>query len=152
MVNKELAKSTMAAIKAQPEKHDQDYWVTVNDDSPCGTTMCFAGHAAVLAGAEIPDPKKHLIADWYVGPDGAYHNWKDAEAGRVPGAIQVKFFAQNALGITSDERDFMFADYRTVEELEVAVEELVEHGAIQTWEEDYDDDDWDGCDDPDCCG
>jgi hypothetical protein len=41
--NAELAYETLDYIIANPEQWEQKEWI-------CGTSMCFAGHAAVLAG------------------------------------------------------------------------------------------------------
>lgn len=138
MLNKELIKNTMDLIKAQPEVYDQDNWVSEDAYSPCGTTMCFAGHVAVLAGAEIPDPKKHQIFDWYVGPEGEYLNYKDFWNLNKPGE-SVSAYARKAMGIDNDEALYMFAHDRSVEDLELAVKELLEHGAIRTFNDDEDD-------------
>src|SRR4051812_40565249 len=46
--NKELLQRTIDYIEAHPEEWDQTEW-------RCGTSMCFAGHAAILAGCEWRD-------------------------------------------------------------------------------------------------
>lgn len=146
-VNLELLNKTLDIIKVKPEEYDQNTWVSKDEDSPCGTTMCFAGHAAILAGAEIPDPKKHIVQDWYVKlSDNSYLNYQDTSAVNYNEYTHVQFFAQKALGITSEEQDWLFHSDRTVEEIERAVAELNEYGQIVNmgW---YDDDDYDDYDD-----
>lgn len=151
MLNRELLKKTMAIVKYKPEQHDQHDWVMLDEESPCGTTMCFAGHAAVLAGAEIPDPKKHRIENWYVGPNGEYINADQRFGYDAVYGLGVGEYAANALGLPSVEADYLFNPDREVEDIEVAVEELLEHGQILTYvDRDYDDDDgsYDECP---CC-
>lgn len=151
-VNRELIKNTMELIKATPEVHHQANWVNTSAASPCGTVMCFAGHAAVLAGAEIPDPKKHQISDWYVGTNGEYRNWTQAYEMKASENTPVATFAKDAMGVSHREADYMFEPERQVSELELAVAELVEHGQILTFNEHYDDDydDYDDTEDDDC--
>lgn len=141
-VNLELLNDTLKVIKLNPELHGQSTWVSKAEHTTCGTTMCFAGHAAVLAGAEIPDPKKHTIDDWFVAKDenNSYLNMSQVYYANdaVPNQ-HVQDFATKALGISSEERDYLFEADRTMDEIELAVQELNETGEIQTmWEEDED--------------
>lgn len=135
MVNKELLQETLAWIKTKPADYNQGNWVQKAEESPCGTQMCFAGHAAVLAGAENPDPKKHFIGDWYVKNDESksYLNWLDIQKESRSNYTHVQEFATNALGLTAADASYLFGADRTVEEIEVAVEELLEYGNIQTF-------------------
>lgn len=157
MLNRELLKNTMALIKYKPETHNQSTWVTMDDSSPCGTTMCFAGHAAVLAGAEIPDPTKHLVADWYIRKsDLAYLNYQAAAGTSMSERKSVREFAKDNLGIIDMEANYLFDGDRTVEEIELAVQELLEYGSILTYssqaDDEYDYYDYydDGCDCDEC--
>lgn len=150
MLNKELLQKTMNLINAKPETHDQANWVFETSNSPCGTTMCFAGHAAVLAGAEIPDPKKHLVSDWYVGEGGKYLNYLDynnLESRKRDEATSVAFYARQALGLDYEQAEYLFGHDLSREDLEDAVEELVSTGMLS--DIDFYDDSDEYCD---CCG
>lgn len=128
--NVPLLLATMALIKVFPEKHDQGSWV-----DPCQTTMCFAGHAAVISGATF-DRKIHDDEDsWIVDPEGkhvpeveAYEGgedgWWDGE--RKDGYKFVEEFAKDKLGLSKREADYMFHHSRTPEQLEEAVYKFAE--------------------------
>lgn len=135
-----LLKTTLDFIQANPDKHDQADWVEVNR---CGTTMCFAGHAAALSGAEVPKDNKA----WRLNPDGSLVE-RD-ENGRRTGGILIEDYARELLGMNYDEASFIF--YCTEnEEIPNRINYL-----IDLWErgEEYDgysyyDDDSESCD---CC-
>jgi len=44
---KELAQYIVDMLERDPDLHEQDTW---GRETPCGTTMCIAGHAAFLTG------------------------------------------------------------------------------------------------------
>lgn len=48
MINVTRLRETLARIESDPTRHDQCTWASVADDGRL--TMCFAGHAATLAG------------------------------------------------------------------------------------------------------
>lgn len=50
MANVGLLESTLDEIRMNRDEHDQALWGMKTE---CGTTMCFAGHAVTLAGAEL---------------------------------------------------------------------------------------------------
>jgi|SRR5687768_6894074 len=133
MVNVELLKETLEIIEKNPQNYDQSNWVRKDSNNVCGTAMCFAGHAAVLAGAEVPDPKKHNINDWYIMEDEnkSYLNYMqyDALYGDA-NAISVRTFATEALGIRWEEADYLFDGDRSLDEIRYAVNELVETGEL----------------------
>lgn len=142
MVNKELLKLTLDTIQAKPSEYYQGTWVSTTESNVCGTTMCFAGHAAVLAGAEIPNPKKHYVADWYVGKDGQYMNWREAEAANFGDYQSVAVFARNALGLSYEDSDYIFDGDRTEDEIVAAVDDLINDREIAgryTYVDDEDD-------------
>lgn len=52
-MNTELLLKVKAAILAEPLNFDMTDWFMPDKESPCGTTACIAGHAAVISiGAE----------------------------------------------------------------------------------------------------
>lgn len=125
--NVPLLLATMALIKVFPEKHDQGSWV-----DPCQTTMCFAGHAAVISGATF-DRKIHDDEDsWIVDPQGTHVGEREAYEGdywdgeRKEGYKFVEEFAKDKLGLTQREADYMFHHSRTPEQLEQAVYKFAE--------------------------
>lgn len=131
--NVPLLLATMAMIKVFPEKHDQGSWV-----DPCNTTMCFAGHAAVISGATF-DRKIHDDEDsWIVDPDGKHVGEREAYQGdywdgeRKEGYKFVEEFAKNKLGLTQREADYMFHHARTPEQLENAVYKFAEGYTIDS--------------------
>ncbi len=138
--NKELLKQTLQRIKTVPMEYNQGHWVKVEEANVCGTTMCFAGHAAILAGAEVPDPKKHVVADWYVAKDdsNSYLNWRQAEAKDCQEYETVSQFAQRALGLNWDEQDYLFDADRTVEEIEEAVQSVLTYDIMDLPDTDED--------------
>ncbi len=48
-VNIKLLDEVLDHIIEHPDQWDQRYWAEENPDSSCGTTFCFAGHAAYLS-------------------------------------------------------------------------------------------------------
>jgi hypothetical protein len=119
--NLALANVTMMVIEANPDKHDQGSWA-----SPCGSTMCYAGHAGVIAGAKFD--KNKAGHDWYVEPGTLKHlGWDEAYSDpRYPsGEIKhISNFAAEKLGFTDAEKEYMFDPNRTVEEMEAALEAM----------------------------
>ena len=58
--NTELISQVLAQILLHPDSHDQSDWIW---DSPCGTTACVAGWAAIKAGRKLvaTDPGRRQI-------------------------------------------------------------------------------------------
>jgi hypothetical protein len=122
--NVTLLNATMNLIKANPQLHDQGMWV-----DPCATTMCFAGHAAVLAGATFDKEIWANQEDWDVDPKTGQHvNPYEYDGGEDEEnwPIHVAEFAMNKLGLTWEERDYLFNQSRTREQLEQAVSKFSE--------------------------
>ena len=94
-MNVSLAEDTLGRIIAEPENWDQEVWV-------CGTTRCFAGHAAELAGG--------IVVQWDVAayrsamcltPDGrlvAVSDYAAEVLELTPGQAFCLFAATNRLG------------------------------------------------------
>lgn len=91
--NLELLNKTMEFIKANPEQHDQGNWIS--HEGTCGTTMCFAGHAAALSGAQVPEEYE----PWRINP----------ETGQLDlyGEF-VSDYAAKVLDVSADEESFIF--------------------------------------------
>lgn len=100
-LNIPLLRKTMEHIEAHPEEHDQMTWV-------CGTTMCFAGHAAVISGA-------HFVHDYggdIVTPDG---DMADIDA-----------YATATLGLDWDQSWHLFHGCKNIPQLRGYVDELLQ--------------------------
>lgn len=132
MKNIQLLKDTMEWIKAHPEQHNQGVWGYTAKEA-CSTFMCFAGHAAVLAGGTF-DRKIFLEEDeWHVDAETGKHvpteyvdivdeygdPWDDE---LKEGIIHVAEFAAEKLGLDEDEKSYLFAGHRSRAELEEFVE------------------------------
>jgi hypothetical protein len=133
MKNVQLLNDTMNWIKAHPELHRQSDWVQPYDANgeACGTSMCFAGHAAMLAGATFDPEIFNKLEEWNVDAESGkhvdsteYYNEEMDEYDLPDGTVHVSDFARDALGLNSDERAFLFAGHRSVQELEDAVDLL----------------------------
>lgn len=117
--NVKLLKDTLEFIKANPKLHDQGDWVQVDEDNleACDTPMCFAGHAALLAGGTFD---KELFAynwEWDVDPNTGEH----VDAYVAEDAIHVSTFAARKLGLSETESSYLFYGGRSGREIENAV-------------------------------
>jgi hypothetical protein len=96
--NLELLKTTWNFIKNNPEKHRQSDFI---NHTQCGTQMCFAGHAAVISGAEFPRDD----SSWFLTEDGKLG---EQDAYGVRKGIYIEEYARNVLGMTYEESQFIF--------------------------------------------
>lgn len=102
--NIELLRKTLEHMKKFPEKHDQGNWIYFDDDifppvaSACATTMCTAGHAAALAGADVPNYGQIYDIGWRLDENGKLS---------VPGT-HVSEWAAAKLGMNDDEQNYIF--------------------------------------------
>lgn len=121
--NVTLLNATMNLIKANPILHDQRTWI-----DPCATTMCFAGHAAMLSGATFDKEIWEWEDEWYVDAATGKHVSEDDELpddeDHCP--IHIAEFAMHKLGLTWAERDYLFNHNRTRQQLEQAVAKFSE--------------------------
>lgn len=99
--NVALLQKTIDYIEQHPDQHDQNVW-----NNACGTAFCFAGHAALLAGATPPHGNTEF---WRVDPltlrATSYHLSPDAPI--------ISDFAEKQLGLSWIEADIMFDATRT---------------------------------------
>jgi hypothetical protein len=129
--NVPLLLATMAMIKVFPEKHDQGSWV-----DPCNTTMCFAGHAGMIAGATFDKDIYAQEDEWILDPNGKHvgdDQARDRDFNRRKGYKYIEEFATEKLGLTPEESSYLFRHNRTREQLENAVYKLADG-----WSIDYD--------------
>lgn len=127
MANIEKLEAVLDYIRTHPEEHDQGTWAAKTD---CGTAMCFAGTAVMLAGYEFV---------WDCGIDGTF----SAHLCRVPPGhpdelcrwgqdelAEIPKVAQRELGLTNDQKNWLFFHSDTLDDLEAAVKDITnEQGA-----------------------
>lgn len=104
--NVALLRETLAHIEAHPGEWDQSVY-------RCQTGLCFAGHAAVLAGGRWADPggQTHptsLVAEPADDADRTY-----AVTGFGP-VTHVADRATRVLGLTTDQADDLFDPSNTL--------------------------------------
>jgi hypothetical protein len=103
-LNMPLIRKTMEYIYVHPHSWDQGAWVS---ETSCGTTMCFAGTAALLAGATL-DPK----TDTCTSPDGYI--------------MSIQDYAAQELGLDwAQEEEIFFGNADTPEEMQRIVERAI---------------------------
>ncbi len=93
-MNTELFEKILNRIKTDPETWCQRAWA-----NECGTAFCFAGHVVADMGLAVK-------------PGGAVHD----ESGSFVGVVSRT--AAKALGITSQEGDWLFDADRTISDFE----------------------------------
>lgn len=113
-LNVPLLRKTMEHIEAHPEEHDQCWWARRED---CGTTYCFAGWAVMLG-----DPS---AVPQYAYLPGVGERKSRYEANCLTDGRSIAWTAQCLLGLDGDEARRLFLVCDTVEELRVAVDELI---------------------------
>jgi hypothetical protein len=105
-VNVELLKRTLEFIEANPKEWDQKTW--------CGTSCCFAGHAAILAGSRrVEKAREPGALSW------AHVRRPDGKLGLV---WEV---AERELGLDEWQASELFAADNTLADLRRIVGELV---------------------------
>ena len=107
-----LARKTLEHIEAHPEEWNQGDWI-------CESGMCYAGHAAHLAGAELVGALATFTA-YAFGPE--------SERG-----IHVSDYARRVLGLGDGEAQRMFYGENTLEDLRGMVESLETKGHLADW-------------------
>lgn len=101
MGNIELLKKTKEFMQANPSLHNQDTWIKfrgVASTNMCHTSMCTAGHAAVLAGAQVPTHAQYVDNGWTLSKEGKIEYWGDA----------VSLWAGDKLGFNDHEYNYIF--------------------------------------------
>ena len=106
-VNKEALRETLAAVKANPDHWHQLQWITQRPG--CGTAYCFAGWRAALDG--------------YTEESRRWCCAVDPTTGR---SVSIPDYAEECLGLTSEQADELFHPFNTLADLERIVAELCE--------------------------
>lgn len=94
--NKALAQATLDAIEKDLEHWNQSDWSWVPGGNICNTTHCFAGYAALQAGAKFS--AKGFLA-------GKNNGWRTKSGHRIE---FISEFAARKLGLTPAEADSIF--------------------------------------------
>lgn len=93
--NYELLDETLAYIEDNPEDWDQNHWV-----APCGTALCFAGNAALIAHPdymlEVDANDRRLLTQCLLD---ANRRWVGP----------IRFVAEQDLGLTLQESSQLFS-------------------------------------------
>lgn len=105
--------SALAAIEAEPRRWRQRQWFT---RTSCGTTCCLAGMVAVQAGWEPTDWDLNFYGDG--SGDVTY------QVGQAGVERHVRSVAQELLGITDREADFLFFGDNDLAELKLIRDNL----------------------------
>lgn len=114
MADIERLEATLAWAKANPKQHDQDTW---GSQTPCGTTMCFAG-AAVNMSDEYEMVWRHAWgASGELKVDSCIRK-KTGHRYHIPDA------AARLLKLNSEEKSALFYEADTVEDLELMVKNI----------------------------
>ena len=121
-LNIPLIRKTLDFIREHPEKHNQKTWAT---KTPCGTTMCFAGTAIWLSGGEFRF-NEYGIADVVLQgqlSDEDFYREGVSWDGRAFG--DVTNTAENLLGLSRSESEYLFPQATSLEDLETYVAWMV---------------------------
>lgn len=152
----ELLRSARKIVAENPERHEQGHWFAsltgVLDGTPvedvrpyalkplewddadepgpaCGTTGCVAGWICILAA-----PKgARLVSASLWGSQGIL----------LPGAAEqadISAYAQSQAGLSEDQADYLFASYRSREEILDELDRLIEEPEATDCPWDYGDD------------
>lgn len=149
MVNIELLDITMGFIEANPDKWDQSSW-------RCGTSFCFAGHAALLDGAMLDSPESETLYWKTTGyasreayeedlkywngtafnpevTDRLVENRSDVITLSDDEKTTISEYAQKALGLSNHTAGVLFSGDNTLKELQSMVEMIKEEGNLDNW-------------------
>lgn len=116
--NVKLLQDTLDFIKTNPKNYNQGDWVEAGEsaDEVCETTMCFAGHAALLAGATFDKDIWFDEFEWQVDFEtGKHGNYYDDDL------VHVSTYAASKLGLNANEHSYLFSSERSIQEIEQAV-------------------------------
>lgn len=119
MVNVDLARQTLQEIRDHEDRWNQHQWIELQDssDPACGTTLCFAGFAACLAGAKFVPVEKVTdngeLAYYYQPPRVITPEGDDRH---------VEAYAADVLGLDPSEAHSIF--YFTVNDIDALTERV----------------------------
>lgn len=111
----QLMQTCLEQATVFPEHHNQGSWLYFRPGSLCGTTGCLAGHAALLGSEDaalaldsghVSEFSSQIVDDVLVRDEtGAEERWS------------ISDLAAELLGLDGDDEDYMFSEYRTLDEL-----------------------------------
>lgn len=128
MVNVELARQTLQAIRDHEDRWNQRQFVELKDEtSPeCGTTLCFAGFAACLTGAEFVPPEVY-----FDDTENGTKYWYQPNTVITPegDTVGVESYAMDVLGLNYGQANTIFYNFTDdVDELASVVEQVIAEG------------------------
>lgn len=114
-------------IRMHPEEHNQNQWA---EQTPCGTTMCFAGTAVRLAGYpliwEIPIFKDDNRVAFYCTVPADYTGKRIGDAGNLEYDLAcIHDVATHELGLDYDEAHELFWESDTFAQVEETVKDII---------------------------
>lgn len=113
--NVALLNQTLAHIEAHPEEWKQASW-------HCGTTACFAGHAAILDGGEWEDAHSDMLLARDDDPREFVYDGN-------PAVIDIEDRARWILGLTNDQAAELFEGRNSLDDLREQVAKLTGSGS-----------------------
>lgn len=111
MVNALLLWKVLDHVEKNPHELAQHVW-------RCETGACFAGHTALLSGAEWVQPYEHPA---YFDNELPAHVRRPGTTGE---SVHAADWAAEALQLSDEQADQLFYDLNTLADLRVIVEEL----------------------------
>lgn len=135
----DLAKFTLTIIETMPEGWHQSSWRVSSDATRCGAKMCFAGHAADLAGgvwafdANDDTRNNYMLAE---PDDDPVHVFSVRDHGEDLAVIEVHHRAARLLELDEDGSGIghnLFQGDNSLASLKGAVEEFERTGSITSW-------------------
>lgn len=121
--NVDLLTKVLDHIERDPKTWRQDsYRSFVDEESACATAFCFAGHTAVMTGAQVSP----YGVGWWLAEDGTL----DHHA-----TTHVSDWARDRLGLTDDEANKLFAPFNDLGDLRTLVQRYINRAhAVETYE------------------
>jgi hypothetical protein len=119
--NMPLLRRILHQIDEHPETYEQSVYAS---DSPCGTSYCVAGHAAVMSGAK---PYWQRLDPLSTEP---YFRADETEDGEM-----IRVVAQQALGLTDDEACQLFDSENCREDVELVAYRIAGRAGEPLWPE-----------------
>lgn len=119
MIDVPLLRKELEHITAHPDEWDQKVWLRHTNASTCGTKGCLAGNVVLHLGWKpYADPIQVAIGT------PLHHVWRAGKDGME--IRRVRDVAREALGLTYDEENVLFASGNTLLEMWLIAEALTD--------------------------
>jgi hypothetical protein len=115
MANAAKLEAVLDHIRMNPKEHDQSQWA---EKTPCGTTMCFAGHTVVREGYRL---------EWRMTPPREGTNPNTAAYCKEPdGRFElISVAATKILDLTYSQATALFSVAKTFDDVEKTVKDII---------------------------